>query len=284
MQQMKNAGKTIETIQKDNITVAVDSLGAKVLAININNENILYYDENDIKHSGIPICMPFFGPLKNGVLKVDDKEYQIGQHGFFRESEFDMYNAGGKIVAILKSNNETMKLWPFQFNFRITFSIIENGMTMDFIFKNKDTKPIVIAPGFHPYFAIKNKNEIYLTTQAKTGNDSHNNFQEVKLEEYDAFDISNEGDVKKLHIKNTPNIQLINHQLQDTEIDLGDNAQIILSADMKQFNRMTIWRPTSEADYICVEPSFANNAVNTGNGILLESGKAFKNSISIVKK
>ena len=82
MEKVKNLGKTIEIIQKDNISIYVDSLGAKVLAINIDEKNILFYDEKDIKHSGIPICLPFFGPLRDGILKVDDNDYKIGQHGF----------------------------------------------------------------------------------------------------------------------------------------------------------------------------------------------------------
>jgi len=284
MQQIKNAGKSLETIQKNNISVSIDSLGAKVLSINIDGKNILFYDKNDIKHSGIPICMPFFGPLRDGILKVDDEEYKIGQHGFFRDSEFDMYNAGGKIVAILKSSNETMKFWPFQFNFRATFEIVENGIKMNFVFKNKDTQPMTIAPGFHPYFAIKNRDELYITTKAKTGNDSLNSFTETKLEESGVFEIvEDKDDIKKLHIINSPNMQLINHQLNNTVIIPGDDSEITLISDMKIFNRMTVWRPKTKVDYICVEPSFVENAVNTGNGIEIESGKEFKTSISIIK-
>ena len=284
MQQIKNAGKTIEIIQKDNISVSIDSLGAKVLAINIDDENILFYDENDIKHSGIPICMPFFGPLRDGILKVEDKEYKIDQHGFFRDSEFDMYKAGGKIVAILKSTNETMKIWPYQFNFRATFEIVENGLKMNFIFKNKDTLAMNIAPGFHPYFAVKNREEVYITTKSKTGNDSLDNFQETTLEETGVFEVIDEKDgIKKLHIQKAPNIQLIDHQLQETAINPGNDSEIILCTDMNIFNRMTVWRPKLDVAYICIEPSFVENAVNTGNGITLESGKVFETSISIIK-
>ena len=260
-------------------------MGAKILSINIDGNNILFYDENDIKHSGIPICLPFFGPLRNGILKVENEEYKIGQHGFFRDSEFEMYNAGGKIIAILKSTSETMKIWPFQFNFRATFEIFGNGLKMNFIFKNKDTKNMNLAPGFHPYFRVKNRDEVYITTSAQNGNDSLNNFTETKLEQTDVFDIVEEKDnIKKLHIKNTPNIQLIDHQLQDTSIIPGDNSEIVLSSDMNIFNRMTVWRPKTDVDYICVEPSFVENAVNTGDGITLKKGGELKISISIQRK
>lgn len=229
--------------------------------------------------------MPFFGQLRHGILKIDEQEFQIGQHGFFRDSEFEMYNAGKKVLAILKSNHETMAIYPYQFNFKATFEFIEKGIKMDFILKNTDTKSMQIAPGFHPYFAVKNRDEIFITTKADSGNDSLNNFADTKLEDTGVFNITTKNDgIKTLHIQSTPNIQLINHQLDNTSIFPGNGSEIILSADMQVFSRMTIWRPKSDVDYICVEPSFVENAINTGNGIKLQSGEEFKTSISIVMK
>ncbi|MBN2281830.1 MAG: hypothetical protein JXQ65_14705 [Candidatus Marinimicrobia bacterium] len=285
MKPIKGAGKKIETIQKDNVSISIDSLGAKVLAIAIRGENLLHYDGKNIEHSGIPICLPFFSSLENGLLIVDGENYPMGHHGFFRNSEFEMYNTGGKIVAILKSSRDTMKIWPFQFNFRATFSMLENGLKMDFLLKNEDTKAMKLAPGFHPYFAVNDRNKITLTSGAVMGNDALHDLKETPLKESGVFDVSDgkEG-LKYLRVKNAPNIQLIHHQVQDTEICTGPQSMVVLSADMDLFTRMTVWRPNPDVDFICVEPSFAVNAVNRDDCIVLQSGEEFRTTLSIQKK
>ncbi len=285
MSKIIGAGKTIENITSENISISVDSLGAKVLSINIDGKNILFYDKDDIKHSGIPICLPFFGPLKNGIIKIDGKEYQIGQHGFFRNSEFNMIKKDNMIICTLESSDKTMMIYPYKFHFSAQYELINNGLKMVFVLKNNDEKVMDIAPGFHPYFAVKNRDEVYFTTMSKTGNDSLNGTKVTKLEETGVFNIISENNsIKKTKVINAPNIQLINHRLNKTTIIPGDDNEIILNADMEIFNRMTIWRDNVKDYYICVEPSFVNNAVNDGLGLKIESGGEFQTTLSIVVK
>jgi galactose mutarotase-like enzyme len=282
MQKIISAGKKLEKIESNDISIAVDSLGAKVLAINFGNRNILYYNETDIKHSGIPICMPFFGSLDDNTLKIEKNQYKIGPHGFFRDCEFELYNTSTKILAILKSDHSTMKIYPYQFTFKVNFELVEKGMKMDLIFINNDSRELWTAPGLHPYFRVKNKDKVYLQTKAATGNDSFRELAETPLEKTGVFDIIDEKNgMKRLQVKNAPNIQLIRHGLKETLLEPGDDSRISISADMEIFNRMTIWRPTSEAEFICVEPSFEVNAINTQKGILLKSGDELKTTFMV---
>lgn len=281
MSTLKGLG-TVTTLTKGDVTLIVDSLGAKVLAIEVNGSNILFYDEEDIKHSGIPICLPYFGPLRGGAFEVEGKSYEMGQHGFFRDSEFSVSIEGDTIVCTLSETEASLQNYPYTFTFTASYTIIEKGIRMQFALENRDTKELFIAPGFHPYFAVDNPDEVYLTTKASEGNDSLQDFKTVTLEESGVFEVAETSeDIKKLHVINAPDMHLLNHGLNSTIITPGTLPEIELIADMETLNRMTIWRDNAQSDSICVEPAYEENALNKGTAINIKAGEIFSTEITI---
>lgn len=273
---------TVTDIVKDNVKVIVDSIGAKVLAIEVDDHNVLFYDKEDIKHSGIPICLPYFGPLRGGCFEVEGSSYEMGQHGFFRDSEFDVVVEGDSIICTLSESEESLKKYPYNFTFTAKYTVVENGLSMKFILENRDTKEMAIAPGFHPYFKVDNPDEIYFQTQAVDGNDSLQDFKTVGLTESGVFEITKEEEgVKTIHVVNAPDMHLLNHGLNKTIITPGTLPKIALEADMAVLNRMTIWRDNPSSSSICVEPAYEENALNKRTAITIPAGSSFDTTIAI---
>lgn len=281
MSQYKGLG-TVTKVEKNGVTLVVDAVGAKVLAIEVEGQNILFYDEADIKHSGIPICLPYFGPLRGGCFTVEGTSYEMGQHGFFRDSQFEVTVDADTITCTLTESEASLENYPFSFIFTAKYTIIDKGITMQFTLENKDSKEMAIAPGFHPYFAVDNPNEIYLTTKAVDGNDSLQDFKTVTIEESGVFEIvKEEASVKTLHVVNAPDMHLLNHGMESTLITPGTLPKIELIADMNTLNRMTIWRDNDSSKSICVEPAYEENALNKGTAISIASGDSFTTEITI---
>ncbi len=281
MAQYKGLG-TVFSLIKDGVTLVVDSLGAKVLAIEVADTNILFYDESDIKHSGIPICLPYFGPLRGGSFEVEGKTYEMGQHGFFRDSDFSVETTDDSIICRLESTEKTLSFYPYAFSFEAKYTIVDKGVTMSFTLLNKDTKELAIAPGFHPYFAVDAPDNVYFTTKAVDGNDSLQDFKTVGLEESGVFKIASDNDgVKRLHVINAPDMHLLNHGLNSTIITPGNLPEIELIANMDQLNRMTIWRDNDSSSSICVEPAYEENAIQKGRAIILQANETFSTDITI---
>ena len=103
---------------KDNYLV-VDSFGATVIKLNIQNKDILFLSENAIINNskpirgGIPIVFPNFGNSNNSNLP---------KHGFARIMRWKKMkdwhgslNSG--IIFELVSNEETRKYWDFNFKY-----------------------------------------------------------------------------------------------------------------------------------------------------------------------
>ena len=63
--------------------------------------------------------------LQNKKLVVDGKEYELNQHGFARDTDFDMKKQknGKEITFVLESNAATEDLYPYRFRLEIIYTL-----------------------------------------------------------------------------------------------------------------------------------------------------------------
>lgn len=274
---------TTSHIGKNDISVVVDSHGAKVLSLGHTGKSILYYDPHDISHSGIPLCFPNFGPLDNGKLIANGKQFNMGQHGFIRDRNFEIkHKNADSITYALKSDISSLAVFPFEFEFTAKYSIIKNGITMELIMRNNSRKIMTIAPGVHPYFAVDNPMEVFFNTKAERGNNNTDGYREMGLEDSGVFRITecNKDGLKTVLVQGAPDMHLINHGLKKTNIMPGNTRTIEIVSDPEVFNRMTVWRKAPDSKFICIEPAFKQNEINSG-GIKIAAGKQFVTELSI---
>ena len=262
----------------DNNKIIVDSHGAKILAFYQNDENRLYYDSDDISHSGIPLCFPSFGPLKNNELIVDSGKYAMKQHGFARDMEFSLVDREYNSLTLeLLSNDETMLQYPFEFSFRVKYTISDSKLLIAFAWHNKSDKKSPLSPGVHPYFRVYDREEIILQTNSLTYNLS-DDFSEVR--NVIGSEFLDAATQSSFIIKGAPDINLINHNSESTNISLGDNKTVQLVYDSKDFDRLTVWRKNAIENYICVEPANAQNKINN-NPLMIDIGNIWESTVII---
>ena len=257
----------------------VDHHGAKVLGLFFHDNNVLFYDEEDIAHSGIPLCFPSFGPLKNGEFLHNGKNYPMKQHGFARDFVFDLIERGENFLTFeLKSSAQTLERFPFEFTFQVRYTLASNSLKIDFDCKNNSTEKLPLAPGVHPYFSVDDAQKIFFTSKATKGNNNLQNYDAVPAK--DILPVSQENGVLLYQITGTPDLHLIDHGLHETLIKPGKLSPLKMTADAEVFKRMAIWRNSENAGFICIEPANVQNALNE-KAILVESGESFKTQVSI---
>ena len=61
--------------------------------------------------------------------------------------------------------------------------------------------------------------------------------------------------------------------LEKTKLMPGNTRTIEIVSDPAVFNRMTVWRKTSDSKFICIEPAYEQNGINSG-GIKIAAWKA----------
>ena len=105
------------------------------------------YNRGESFHGGIPVCWPQFG---NRLSK------ELPGHGFARFMVFEVRGSKytedmTEITLGLKSDDETKKLWPYDFDLEYTVSV-SMKLNLKLVMKNTGKVPFTFSCGYHPYF------------------------------------------------------------------------------------------------------------------------------------
>lgn len=144
------------TIQNDYLTVSISDMGAELMSIK-SKDGCEYLWQGDSKYwSGrAPIMFPICGRLFGGEYTYLGKTYTLPNHGFARKSLFALKSASLSFVTLeLTSNEETKKVYPFDFVLDVTFSLKDNSLNVKYEVKNTDDKEIIFSIGGHPAFNV----------------------------------------------------------------------------------------------------------------------------------
>ncbi len=143
------------TIENEQISLTVSTLGAQMQSLKNKENGLEYLWQRDKQFWGrtAPVLFPIVGKIVNDEYRCDGKTYKLGQHGFARDMEFELTSqTEDTLTFTLKSNEETLKLYPYQFELAITYFILGNKVDVRWDVKNTDSKEIYFSIGGHPAF------------------------------------------------------------------------------------------------------------------------------------
>jgi len=225
--------------------------GAELVSVKVNDIEKMHDGENFWnRHS--PVLFPIVGKIKNGKTIIEEKEYEMGQHGFARDMEFEEI---GPNSYVLKANEETYKKYPYNFELYISHEVHKNKVTTKYKVVNKDDKKIYFGIGGHPAYACEYASGKYRLE-----------FEDIedRLEIYQLED----GLLKKnpeklskyfrenrifLNEKTFEKDALIIKNINSSKIYLKTETKTILAFDFKGFPYLGIWSKP-EAPFVCIEP------------------------------
>lgn len=236
--------------------------GAELESIKFNGEEKLHDGIKDWKRHA-PILFPIVGSLKNGETIIEGKKYEMSQHGFARDSEFEKI---GENNFLLKYNEETLKKYPYKFELNVLYEINENELITKYKIKNVDNKKIYFGLGGHPAFLCDYKNcEIEFEKQEN----------EIEFYLLENGLIKNTKEEKEKYINE--NIIKLNSdffnfdavimkKLKSNKISLIENNKKILEFNFEDFPILAIWSK-KDADFLCIEPWMNTADCVTSDGI-----------------
>ncbi len=146
----------IYTISNGKYQAIIDSLGAELISVKTENGfEAMWQSGGDYWKSHAPLLFPICGRIKNGKYTLCGKEYEMATHGFLRKSEFALAEkTESKLTLVKKSDENTLKEYPFDFVFTAEYSVCDDGVHADFKIENKTDKPMPYMFGWHPGFAF----------------------------------------------------------------------------------------------------------------------------------
>lgn len=142
-------------ISNDRITIQVDSMGAELKSLKRVADAKEYLWHGDPAYWGrtSPILFPIVGALKNGCYRIDNREYQMGQHGFARDKEFQLKSqVASEIWFSLHSDEKTLAVYPYPFLLEIGYELTGNTVIVKWRVSNPEGAPVWFSIGGHPAF------------------------------------------------------------------------------------------------------------------------------------
>ena len=144
------------TLRNGKLTLVVDSLGAEMRSLQ-TADGVEYLWQGDPKYWGdrAPNLFPFIGRLTNNSYKYLGQVYPMGIHGFAAAKEFTVTQpAEDTLVCELCSSEELKASYPFDFSFRVVYTLKESRVDITFQVKNKGTVSMPFGVGGHPGFNV----------------------------------------------------------------------------------------------------------------------------------
>ena len=247
--------------------------GAELTSIKLNGTEKLHQGQSHWKRHA-PILFPIVGQLKNGKTIINNNEYEMSQHGFARDMEFEEIEAN---KFLLKSSEETLAKFPFKFELYVQYKINGNELTTTYTVINKDKQTMFFGLGGHPAFICEYSTGDY---QIKF-NQKEDSIEFMQLEN---GLISNEkapNILKHNVIDLLPDTfekdAIIMKNLKSNKVTLFNKKENkkILEFDFTGFPYLAFWSKKG-APFVCIEPWY-----NTTDKI--DSNSKFEDKENILK-
>ena len=255
------------------LEIKTTTLGAELTSIKLDGIEKLHQGQTHWKRHA-PILFPIVGQIKDGKTIINNSTYEMGQHGFARDMQFEKINTN---EYVLKSSEETLKKYPFEFELYVKYIVKENELTIQYEVINKDNKQMLFGIGGHPAFVCDYSSGDYEIIFEKEEND----IEFIKLENGLISDKLAHNILKENKINLSPNIfendAIIMTNLNSHKVTLFNKKENkkILDFDFTGFPYLALWSKIG-APFVCIEPWY-----NTADKI--SSNGQFKDKENILK-
>lgn len=247
---------SVITLKSNELTVKIKSFGAELTSItDTTGKEFLWQGNPEVWEGQAPILFPMVSRLREGKYKLNGKEYSMGLHGFAKQMEFEVENVcDTSAVFLLKSNDETRVQYPFDFEFRVIYTLDGRKLRVDFRTDNKTEVDMYYSTGAHEAYACPGGVDNY--TIIFDENETLSRYEilpEGGVGETPIPILSNEREIK-LDYSYFAVDALIFLDAKSRGIALRDDRTgEKIHVDFSGFDTLLIWtRPGGE--YVCIEP------------------------------
>lgn len=290
------------TVQIENefLIATIAEEGAELVSLKSKKNNIEYIWQGDPAFWGrhAPVLFPIVGRLKEDQYVYENQLYAMNQHGFARDSLFEVIEQGSELVSLsLKSGKESKKVYPFDFELIISYALEADNLIVDYQVENKGNDDMYFSIGGHPAFNVPLEPQLtfddyYLSFLPKKSRTQiplvgpFADFEHKTLGQTNtSLDLRRELFKDDAIIFETKGVNTFT-----IETDEGPHSISLSYTDMPYVG---VWSPyPQEAPFVCIEPwcGIADEVNATGNlvdkkGInRLASLEIFKNQYKIIAK
>lgn len=250
----------------------VPERGGIITRWRVRNQEIFYLDSERFTHpqlsvrGGNPILFPICGNLPDNIYTYNGQRYTLKQHGFARDLPWEVTHQEtqdkASLTLLLKSNDQTKAVYPFDFQLIFTYELKGNTLEIKQQYQNLSSTPMPFSAGFHPYFLTsgdKHQLQFHIPSQE---------YQDQATKEIHRFDGSFDFTREEIDVG-------FGGLTSQSATVIDPNRQLKLTLDYDRiYSRLVFWTIKGK-DFYCLEPWTApRNALNTGENLTVLAPKA----------
>ena len=242
------------TLKNDRVEISIAEFGAELRSVKLDGNDVLWSGDPKYWSGTSPLLFPICGGLRDDKYTLCGKEYHLRKHGFAERMDFIVENSGRYFVTFLLTDTpETLKVYPWHFELRVTYRLRGTAIEVDYDVKNTSDSLMYFSIGAHEAYACPEGIEDYdiifpqketLNTCALDGN----------LIEHRTIPIIKESDTLALYTKFFEVDALVFKDLRSRSATLRNRKTgRTVAVEFPGFDYLLLWtRPG--AGYICIEP------------------------------
>ena len=258
--------------------ILTSKYGAELLSFKLNGEEKIHQGQDCVDINGKvywkrhwPVLFPTVGKCKKNQTIINGKTYEMQQHGFARDMEFEPITKLDNFHSyLLKSDKKLLDKYPYEFSLFVTYRLYQNKLTTIYKVINDGNVDMPFGIGGHPAFKINledlEKGNYYLEFEE----------EEEKIHFLYLVDglIGTEYaknrivDKKKVLIDSHTfdNDALIMKGIKSHKVSLKNKEKTIITMDFTGFPYLAVWSKP-KAPFIAIEPWMTTADNVNGSGV-----------------
>ncbi|AWI25979.1 aldose 1-epimerase family protein [Flavobacterium pallidum] len=241
-------------------TATIHHKGAELISLESYGREYIWEGRPDFwgKHS--PVLFPIVGTLKNNTYTFNGNEYCMSRHGFARDMVFSLEQKTETVAVFLLQHDEnTLKIYPFEFAFRIIYTISENQLEIAYRVSNLGNGTQYFSLGAHPAFALPEAFGKY-TLEINVVEPLLTNLLENDLLSDTTVSIGLTDGKLALDYTLFEKDALIFRDAAFHSVTILENQKPLLKVDFEDFPDLGLWTKIN-APFLCIEPWFGYSDV-----------------------
>ena len=284
------------TISDGIISVEINSQSALLHSIRKNGVEYMWQGDEKYWKSQDVNLFPYVGRMTDEKYIYAGKEYSMKIHGFCGDLPFQPENRKADSVDfVLCDSKATRAIYPFLFEFRITYSVSGGTLTKKCTVMNKGENEMYFGIGSHPGFNVPidgdgDFSDWYLEFDAESS-PVRIGFDQTTYRLNDVNDPYELEDGKRLRLDHSKfDLDAIVLQGMPKAVTLkSDRSEHAVRASYPDMEFLGLWHmPHTDAPYVCIEPwaslpshsDYIEDLEKQDYLIHLPSGETYINTVS----
>lgn len=265
-------------IENDWLLVEISTNGAEVRKVQHKKNGLDYMWRGDPAFWGrvSPVLFPIVGRLKEDRYQLDGKTYEMSQHGFLRDVEFDVALQNSTDVCFrFSSGRSYLNVYPYEFKAIIRYTLMEDKLIVGWEIINETNEEMYFSIGAHPAFRIP-------LVENETAENYNLHFIPAADKNVMEYEIENSLIREKGIVNDLVSIPLTDSLFANDALIYSNIDQVTLSSNKSKhgvevrfdgFPFVGIWSKYTDgkmAPFVCIEPWYGIADTYNTNGNLKE--------------